>query len=218
MPALELVGIHKAALAGFDLTVERGELVVLSGPSGAGKSVALRIIAGLETPTAGRVLFAGADVTDLPSAQRDVAIVSQGAALYAHLSVYENLAFALRVRHVDAAELARRVEHVAADLAITHLLARWPEHLSAGERQRVAIGRALARRPRLFLFDEPLSSLDSMARVAVRHAILRAHRDSGATTVYATHDEGDAAALGDRVVALAIPTTGCEPSRGRACS
>jgi ABC-type sugar transport system ATPase subunit len=204
VPALRLAGVSQPPLAAFDLEVARGELVVLSGPSGSGKSTALRIIAGLESPRTGRVFLGDVDVTDIPPARRDIAIVSQGAALYPHLSVYENLAFALRVLHVDPAELARRVEVVAAELALERLLSRRPSQLSEGERQRVAIGRALARRPRVYLFDEPLSSLDAASRVAVRAAILRAHRDSGATTIYATFDPVDAAALGDRIVALAM--------------
>jgi ABC-type sugar transport system ATPase subunit len=204
VPALRLAGISQPPLAAFDLEVARGELVVLTGPSGAGKSTALRIIAGLEMPVAGQVFLGDVDVTDIPPARRDIAIVSQGAALYPHLSVYENLAFALRVLHVDPAELARRVDWVAGELALGGLLARRPSQLSEGERQRVAIGRALARRPRLYLFDEPLSALDLASRAFVRGAILRAHRESGATTVYATFDPADATALGDRVITLGV--------------
>jgi len=202
--ALRLIGIHKRALAGFDLEVASGELIVLAGPSGSGKSTALRIIAGVDEPSAGRVFLGGRDVTGAAPAQRDVALVSQGAALYPHLSVFENLAFALRVRQVPAAELGRRVDAAVSALGIGDLLARFPRQLSTSERQRVAIARAIARQPRVFLYDEPLAPLDAVLRAETRRAILRTHQELGATTIVATHDPVDATALAGRVVSLPV--------------
>ncbi len=213
--AIELVGVSKApALVGVDLAVAAGELVALVGPSGAGKSTVLRLIAGLESPSHGVVRVGGRAVTGDAAAAGDVAIVVQGQPLYAHLTVYDNLAFALRVCREAPAQIAAQVERVADALGIAGLLGRTPRHLGGGERQRVAIAAALARAPRVLLFDEPLSNLDLAARVEVRTA-LRAHqRATGAAMLYVTHDRGEAAVLADRIVALragvVVPVAGSD--------
>jgi len=177
-------------------------MVVLVGPSGCGKSTTLRMVAGLEEPTAGRILIDGKDVTYLPPAQRDIAMVFQSYALYPHMSVYENLAFALRIKHVDEAEIRRRVEAVADSLGLTPYLERRPKALSGGQRQRVAIGRAVVRKPKVFLFDEPLSNLDAKLRGEMRREIARVHQMSNATAMYVTHDQIEAMTLADTIVVL----------------
>ena len=206
-PALALVALRKLhggaiALRRLDLELAAGELVALLGPSGSGKSTALRVVAGIEPPTSGAILIGGADVTRHTPAQRDVACVFQGGALHAHLTVYENLAFGLRLRGVDDDTLAARVRGVARTLGLDELLGRGPRALSGGERQRVALGRALVCRPRVFLFDEPLAGLDARARAELRRTVRAAHDASGAATLFATHDPRDAAAVADRVVVL----------------
>jgi multiple sugar transport system ATP-binding protein len=175
---------------------------VLVGPSGCGKSTTLRIVAGLEEPTGGQVFIAGRDVTALPPADRDIAMVFQSYALYPHMSVYENLAFALRIRRVGDAEIKRRVEQVAASLGLTAYLDRRPKALSGGQRQRVAIGRAVVREPKVFLFDEPLSNLDAKLRSDMRREIARVHAESKTTSLYVTHDQVEAMTLADRIVVL----------------
>lgn len=208
MSALSLVAIHKRhegrppVLAGLELEVARGELLALVGASGCGKSTVLRIVAGVERPTAGQVLLDGADITGAPPAQRDIASVFQGGALFPHLTVFENLAFGLRMRRVADDAIAARVHAVAATIGIAGLLGRGPRGLSGGERQRVSLGRALVCAPRCFLFDEPLSSLDARSRVELRGQLRRAHDAAGASTLYVTHDLHDAAALADRIVVL----------------
>jgi len=205
-----LVGVTKrhdgrrgaAALTALDLRIGRGELVALVGPSGSGKSTALRILAGVDAPSAGQVLFDGVDVTATTLTQRDVAAVFQSATPHSHLTVFENLAFALRQRHQAEATIAARIHEVARDLGIDDLLDRWPRTLSGGQRQRVAIGRALVVRPRVFLFDEALANLDARSRVEVRRQLRRAHDAAGAATLYVTHDLLDAAAVADRIVVL----------------
>jgi ABC-type sugar transport system ATPase subunit len=202
-PELSLIGVTRGrALREFELHVAAGELVALVGPSGAGKSTALRIAAGIDAPGTGQVRFAGVDVTRATPAQRDVACVLQGSALHPHLSVYENLAFGLRLRDVDDDTLDARVGAVARSLGLAALLGRGTRALSGGERQRVALGRALVCRPRVFVLDEPLAGLDGRTRLALRHAVRRAHDASGAATLYATHDTREAAALAERVVVL----------------
>ncbi|MEZ4402141.1 MAG: ABC transporter ATP-binding protein [Kofleriaceae bacterium] len=186
----------------LDLTFPSGELVVLIGPSGCGKSTTLRIVAGLEEPTAGSVWIDGADVTALPPAQRDLAMVFQSYALYPHMTVFENLAFALRIRRAPEAEIVARVTEVAEALGLTAYLERRPKALSGGQRQRVAIGRAVVRRPKVFLFDEPLSNLDAKLRGEMRREIARIHQDAGATSLYVTHDQIEAMTLADRIVVL----------------
>jgi multiple sugar transport system ATP-binding protein len=192
----------RAAIEQLDLTFPSGELVVLIGPSGCGKSTTLRIVAGLEDPTAGQVWIDGKNVTTLPPAQRDLAMVFQSYALYPHMTVYENLAFALRIRRASDAEIATRVTEVAEALGLSSLLDRRPKALSGGQRQRVAIGRAVVRRPKVFLFDEPLSNLDAKLRGEMRREIARIHRDAKATSLYVTHDQIEAMTLADRIVVL----------------
>jgi multiple sugar transport system ATP-binding protein len=190
--------------AARDLTVEvaDGELLVLVGPSGSGKSTVLRLVAGLELPTAGRILIDGRDVTAVPPQRRDLAMVFQSYALYPHKSVRENLAFGLRVRRVGAAEIETRVRQAAATLGIAGLLDRKPAQLSGGQRQRVALGRAIVREPKAFLLDEPLSNLDPLLRVATRTELGLLHRRLAATMVYVTHDQEEAMTLGTRVAVM----------------
>jgi ABC-type sugar transport system ATPase subunit len=191
-----------AALVDVDLEVADGELVVLVGPSGCGKSTALRVVAGLEAPSAGRVWIGERDVTTLPAGERDVAMVFQSYALYPHKSVRRNLEFPLRMHGVPRAERERRIERVAARLGLKGSLERRPAELSGGQRQRVALGRALVREPRAFLLDEPLSNLDARLRVDTRAELARLHRDLAATIVHVTHDQEEAMTLGDRIVVL----------------
>jgi ABC-type sugar transport system ATPase subunit len=192
----------KVALRALDLEIARGELVALVGPSGCGKSTVLRLVAGVDAPSSGQVLLGGADVTRHTPAQRDVACVFQSATLHPHLNVYENLAFGLRLRGLDDDTLAARVRGVARTLGLDGLLGRGPRALAGGERQRVALGRALVCRPRVFLFDEPLAGLDARARTELRRIVRAAHDAGGGATLYATHDAREAAALADRIVVL----------------
>ena len=190
------------ALEGLDLTVEDGELVAFVGPSGCGKSTVLRCVAGLEKLTAGRVLIGGKEVQELPPGKRDIAMVFQSYALYPHLTVYKNLAFPLKERHVPRARLDAEVRRVAEMLELTQLLRRRPGQLSGGQRQRVAMGRALVREPRAFLLDEPLSNLDAKLRTQMRLEIADVHRRSGITSIYVTHDQVEAMTLGQRIVVM----------------
>ena len=187
-----------------DLTLEiaAGELLVLLGPSGSGKSTVLRLIAGLETLTAGHILIDGHDVTHVSPQRRDLAMVFQSYALYPHKSVRENMAFGLRVRHVDPARVDARVRATAATLGIEPLLDRKPAQLSGGQRQRVALGRAIVREPKAFLLDEPLSNLDPILRVSTRAELALLHRRLAATMVYVTHDQEAAMTLGTRVAVM----------------
>jgi ABC-type sugar transport system ATPase subunit len=193
----------RATLEDVSLEVHDGEFFVLLGPSGCGKTTLLRCIAGLEEPTAGEILIGERDVTHLEPAARDVAMVFQTHALYPHLTVRRNIAFGLEVRHVAPAEIARRVEHAADRLGLTAVLERRPVELSAGERQRAALGRALVREPQAFLFDEPLSSLDPTLRGELRAELLELHHVLGATTIYVTHDQVEAMTMGQRIALLA---------------
>ena len=192
----------RPALDALSLAVQDGELFVLLGPSGSGKTTALRCVAGLEEPSDGEILIGEREVTSLPPAERDVAMVFQTYALYPHLSVRGNIAFGLEVRGVPTAEVARRVQATADRLGLSALLDRHPAQLSGGERQRVALGRALVREPRVFLLDEPLSSLDPPLRAELRAQLLELHRDLKATMVYVTHDHVDAMTLGQRIAVL----------------
>jgi ABC-type sugar transport system ATPase subunit len=194
-------GGHEA-LAGLDLALADGELMVLVGPSGSGKSTALRIVAGLETPSAGRVYIGERDVTTWSPRERDVAMVFQSYALYPHKTVAQNLAFGMHMRGVDKSEIARRTREIAERLAIAELLERLPAELSGGQRQRVALGRALVRKPQVFLLDEPLSNLDAKLRVEMRAEIGRLHAAFAVTALYVTHDQEEAMTLGDRIAVL----------------
>jgi sn-glycerol 3-phosphate transport system ATP-binding protein len=204
---LEIAGLKKSfgatpVLHGVDLTLADGEMLVIVGASGCGKSTMLRLVAGLETPTAGRIVLDGREITSLDPSARDIAMVFQNYALYPHMSVFDNMAYALKVRGLSRADIRRRVEQTAAMLGLDALLARKPRQLSGGQRQRVAMGRAVIREPRLFLFDEPLSNLDAKLRVQMRAEILRLQRRMGVTSLYVTHDQVEAMTLGDRLLVL----------------
>jgi len=208
MAAILLSGLAKsyangvAALHGIDLAIADGEFVVIVGPSGCGKSTLLRLIAGLETASAGSIRIGARDVTRLEPAERDIAMVFQNYALYPHMSVRDNMAYGLRNRGVARAEIARRVAEAAAMLELAPFLERKPRQLSGGQRQRVAMGRALVREPAAFLFDEPLSNLDAKLRVQMRGEIKRLQRRTATTSVYVTHDQAEAMTMGDRLLVL----------------
>ncbi len=211
MASVELSGVRKIyegrggthlAVRDLDLRITDGEFVVLVGPSGCGKSTTLRMIAGLETISAGELRIGGRLVNDVPASERDIAMVFQNYALYPHMTAHENLAFALKLRKLSREEIERRVRDAADILGIEPLLQRRPKQMSGGERQRVALGRAIVRQPRVFLFDEPLSNLDAKLRVQMRREIARLHRQLGTTMIYVTHDQVEAMTLGDRIVVL----------------
>ncbi len=187
---------------GFNLKIADREFVVLVGPSGCGKSTTLRMIAGLEEITSGTIQIGDRVVNDVPPKDRDIAMVFQSYALYPHMTVYENMAFALKLRKVPRAAIEEKVRRAAKILVIEHLLDRKPKALSGGQRQRVALGRAIVRDPKCFLFDEPLSNLDAKLRVEMRAEIKQLHMSLNATTVYVTHDQEEAMTLGDRVVVM----------------
>jgi multiple sugar transport system ATP-binding protein len=190
------------AVDDLDLRVDDGEFMVLVGPSGCGKTTALRMVAGLEDISEGRVRIGDRVVNDLPSRDRDIAMVFQSYALYPHLSVRDNIAFGLKLRGEDKAEIQRRVEQAARVLGLDGLLDKRPRALSGGQRQRVAMGRAIVREPRAFLMDEPLSNLDAKLRVQMRAEIARLQSDLGTTTIYVTHDQVEAMTMGDRVAVM----------------
>src|SRR5579875_2066882 len=207
MATLTLDGLRKSfgdvhVLHGIDLTLADGEMLVIVGASGCGKSTMLRLIAGLETPSAGRIVLDGRDVAQADPADRDIAMVFQNYALYPHMSVFDNMAYGLRIRGLSRAEIARRVDEAAALLGIGPLLQRKPRQLSGGQRQRVAMGRAIVREPKLFLFDEPLSNLDAKLRVQMRGEIRRLQQRLRVTSLYVTHDQVEAMTLGDRLLLL----------------
>ena len=191
-----------AAVQDLDLDIADREFVVLLGPSGCGKSTTLNMIAGLEDATEGEIRFDDEVVTHRPPHRRDVAMVFQSYALYPHKTVFENMAFGLRLRRVPSAEVDRRVRRAAEKLDITHLLARKPQQLSGGQRQRVALGRAIVREPAVFLMDEPLSNLDAALRLTMRAEIKQLHADMRTTFVYVTHDQAEALTLADRIVVM----------------
>ena len=207
MAYLNLQGIEKdfgdvRVIRGIDLQIHQGEFIVFVGPSGCGKSTLLRLIAGLEDITAGVLSLDGKDITHQPSSKRDLAMVFQSYALYPHMSVFENMSFALKLARVDEGIIRDKVTRAADILNLTKYLDRTPKELSGGQRQRVAIGRAIVRAPKVFLFDEPLSNLDAALRGQTRIEIAKLHRDLGATTIYVTHDQVEAMTLADRVVVL----------------
>ena len=206
-PAIALRAVGKwfgstRVLESVDLEIKDGELCVFVGPSGCGKSTLLRLIAGLESASAGDINIDGKRINDVAPARRGVAMVFQSYALYPHMTVYENLEFGLKIGKTEKAEIDRRIREAAKMLQIEHLLERLPKELSGGQRQRVAIGRALTRRPRIFLFDEPLSNLDAALRVSMRAELSRLHHQLQATMVYVTHDQVEAMTLADRLVIL----------------
>jgi multiple sugar transport system ATP-binding protein len=192
----------KSAVEAVDLTSREREFLVFLGPSGSGKSTLLRMIAGLEDPSEGRVLIGGRDVTFLPPRERKIAMVFQSYALYPHLSARENIRFPLKAQKVPRQLHADKIAWAAGLLGIGHLLDRRPRELSGGERQRVALARAIVREPLLFLLDEPLSNLDAKLRASARDELSSFHRRVGTTTVYVTHDQVEAMAMGDRIVVL----------------
>ncbi|MEO8121562.1 MAG: ABC transporter ATP-binding protein [Rhodoferax sp.] len=197
----KLFGANRV-IKGIDLEIKQGEFVVFVGPSGCGKSTLLRLIAGLENIDSGSLQLDGRDITHLPSSKRDLAMVFQSYALYPHMSVFENMSFALKLAKADPAVIQEKVGRAAKILNLTDYLERTPKELSGGQRQRVAIGRAIVRAPKVFLFDEPLSNLDAALRGQTRIEIAKLHRDLGATTIYVTHDQVEAMTLADRVVVL----------------
>jgi multiple sugar transport system ATP-binding protein len=192
---------------GIDLDIRDGEFVVFVGPSGCGKSTLLRMIAGLEGITGGDVLIDGKRVNDEPPRNRDIAMVFQDYALYPHKSLYDNMAFGLRLRKTPEEEIRRRVMDAARLLRIDHMLERKPAALSGGQRQRVAIGRAIVRQPKVFLFDEPLSNLDAQLRGEMRTEIKKLHQRLGTTIIYVTHDQVEAMTLADRIAVLSAGHT-----------
>ncbi|PWC84636.1 sugar ABC transporter ATP-binding protein [Azospirillum sp. TSH100] len=207
MAGLELRGIRKdygatAVLKGIDLSIADGEFVVFVGPSGCGKSTLLRVIAGLETVTAGDIRIDGAEVTRTAASDRGLAMVFQSYALYPHMTVHQNMSFALENMGIAKAEISSRVDRAARMLRLTDYLQRKPAALSGGQRQRVAIGRAIVRDPKIFLFDEPLSNLDAELRVATRKELAALHAEIGGTMIYVTHDQVEAMTLADRIVVL----------------
>ncbi|MGV1759444.1 sn-glycerol-3-phosphate ABC transporter ATP-binding protein UgpC [Rhizobium sp. P44RR-XXIV] len=208
MTGLVLKDIRKSygnvhVLHGIDLEINEGEFIVFVGPSGCGKSTLLRMIAGLESITAGDMLIAGQKVNEVPPSRRGIAMVFQSYALYPHMTVYDNMAFGMRIAGESKQEIDRRVRAAAASLQLTQYLERLPKALSGGQRQRVAIGRAICRNPKVFLFDEPLSNLDAALRVATRIEIAKLSDSMPETTmIYVTHDQVEAMTLADRIVVL----------------
>ena len=208
MASIELDAINKVYPNGFhavhdlDISVADGEFMVLVGPSGCGKTTALRMVAGLEEITTGAVKIGSRDVTTLPARERDIAMVFQNYALYPHMTVGENIGFALSLRKLPKAEIDRRVKEAAEVLSLTEWLGRKPAQLSGGQRQRVAMGRAIVREPAVFLMDEPLSNLDAKLRVQMRAEVSRIQRRLGVATMYVTHDQTEAMTMGDRVAVM----------------
>lgn len=209
MASVQLSGIGKhygqvEAVRDVDFKIENGEFMVLVGPSGCGKSTTLRMIAGLEDITTGDLFIGDRRVNDVHPKDRDIAMVFQSYALYPHMTVYENMAFGLRLRGFDKDDVDRRVREAAKTLGIDEYLARKPKALSGGQRQRVAMGRAIVRNPSVFLFDEPLSNLDAKFRVLMRVELKRLQRTLGTTTVYVTHDQTEAMTLADRIAVMSM--------------
>ena len=210
MASLTLKNLNKIydnnvqAVFDFNLDVKDGELIVLVGPSGCGKSTTLRMVAGLEDISSGTFMIDGVDVTKMPAKDRDIAMVFQNYALYAHMTVYENMAFSLTLRKENPLVIHEKVMAAAEILGLTDQLNKKPRQLSGGQRQRVAMGRAIVRKPKVFLFDEPLSNLDAKLRGATRREILLLHKKLGATMIYVTHDQTEALTLADRIVCMSM--------------
>ena len=208
MADLQLKGIYKryaggvTAVSDFNLDIEDKEFIILVGPSGCGKSTTLRMIAGLEEISEGELYIGGELMNEVAPKERDIAMVFQNYALYPHMTVYENMAFALKLRKTPKDEIKKRVEEAAQILDISHLLDRKPKALSGGQRQRVALGRAIVRNPKVFLMDEPLSNLDAKLRVAMRTEINKLHKKLATTFIYVTHDQTEAMTMGTRIVVM----------------
>ncbi len=198
----KIYGKGSVAVDNINLGIENREFVVLVGPSGCGKSTTLRMIAGLEELTSGEIYIGNRMVNNVPAKDRNIAMVFQNYALYPHMSVYENMAFALKLRGYSRSDIDKRVREASRILGIDHLLNRRPRELSGGERQRVAVGRAIVRKPLVFLFDEPLSNLDAKMRVQMRTEIHQLHRKINTTMIYVTHDQVEAMTLGDRIAVM----------------
>ena len=192
------------AVNDFDFTIPDGELIGLLGPSGCGKSTTLHLISGLQKPTSGKIFFGEDDVTDLSAENRGIGLVFQNYALYGHMTIYENMAFSLTLRHENPNVIHEKVLAAAEILGLTDQLNKKPAQLSGGQRQRVAMGRAIVRTPKVFLFDEPLSNLDAKLRGATRREILLLHKRLGATMIYVTHDQTEALTLADRIVCMSM--------------
>lgn len=192
----------EAVVKDIDLTIQDGEFLVLVGPSGCGKTTTLRLIAGLEIPTSGEIIIDGKTVNRIAPKDRDISMVFQNYALYPHMSVYDNIAFGLKLRKYNRDEIRRRVREAAIMLEIEPLLDRKPKQLSGGQRQRVALGRAIVRKPKVFLFDEPLSNLDAKLRVQMRTEIKKLHQRLKSTMIYVTHDQVEAMTMGDRIAVM----------------
>ncbi|TIC81730.1 sn-glycerol-3-phosphate ABC transporter ATP-binding protein UgpC [Nocardioides sp. GY 10127] len=197
-------GADSPAVPGIDLEINDGEFMVLVGPSGCGKSTTLRMLAGLEEVNSGRILIGDREITHTPPKDRDIAMVFQNYALYPHMTVAENMGFALKMAKVPTEERTKRVEEAAKMLGLTEFLGRKPKALSGGQRQRVAMGRAIVRQPQVFCMDEPLSNLDAKMRVQTRTDIAKLQADLGITTVYVTHDQVEAMTMGDRVAVMKL--------------
>lgn len=195
-------GSKESAVKDINFQVDDGEFMVLLGPSGCGKSTILRMIAGLENISGGRLSIDGKMINDIPAKDRDIAMVFQSYALYPHMKVRDNLAFGLRRRGIPKAQIKHRVNQVAESLGLTPFLNRRPHALSGGQRQRVAVGRAIVRDPKVFLFDEPLSNLDASLRVSTRNELVSLHDRLGATTIYVTHDQVEAMTMGTKIVIM----------------
>src|SRR3989338_3064666 len=189
-------------LEDINLNIEEGEFVVLVGPSGSGKSTILRIIAGLEIPTSGEIFLNNKLINDFKPKDRDIAMVFQNYALYPHMSIFDNLAFPLKMRNIDKKTINQSVNDISSMLGIKHYLAKKPKELSGGERQRVALGRAIIRKPQLFLMDEPLSNLDAKLRTHMRSELLKLHKTLSSTVVYVTHDQIEALTMGNKIAVL----------------
>jgi len=208
MAKVELKGIGKIydgnvrAVTNANITIEDKEFCVLVGPSGCGKSTTLRMVAGLEDISEGKLYIDGVEMNDVPPKDRDIAMVFQNYALYPHMTVYDNMAFGLKIRKMDKAEIDRRVKDAAKQLDLSQYLDRKPKALSGGQRQRVAVGRAIVRNPKVFLFDEPLSNLDAKLRVTMRSELAALHNRLQATMIYVTHDQIEAMTLGTKIVVM----------------